>query len=1497
MKKRFTLMTMLLLALLAPWAAKAQTTVTIGTGTSQYDGLPLMMEWNYSMTQQIFTAAEIGQAGAIQSIAFDYAYTQPFSLPDVKVYMKNVSKSTFDNSYDMVAVSESDKVFEGTFAATGAGWVTVTLDTPFYYDGTSNLLVCFYDCTDGYPGNSFKFKCTIKANSSLSYYSDDPDEWYFDIQELKMNYSANAAIGNTRNNIQLTFDDNVIPYNVTVSNITYNSANVSWQGLGACFDVRYRKKPVCEFIDTSFEGGTLPPGWTNECRDQDGNVGGNAWTVGQGDGNSNNPITPNGGNYNAKITHHDFGEETYLITPTMDLSGQSGLILYLWYLNRENDGDIDGFGVYYRINNGAWHEIFYSDEAHETWTLLELPLPTGAYAANCQIGFKMYDDWGWGVCLDGICLGETLNPMEWTSIQTQMFTEQLTSLDGYTMYQVQVKNCTDEGEDAWQPPYPLEFTTLSDIIQFADDNVKALCVNAWDRNYDGELNYSEAEAVSSLDNIFQGNSNITSFDELQYFIGLETIEGQAFMNCSQLVSITFPQNLHSIGNYAFYGCNALTSIVLPWTVWDMGENPFAFCPALASITMEAGPNNSYYSQGNAIINIQNNAVVVGCKNTIISEGVTAIGAAAFYGCSTLTGISIPNSVTSIGLWAFNSCSGLTDITIPASVTYMGGNAFADCPNMTEMTVLATTPPTLGLWVFDNALAIVYVPCESLENYLTCNNGGPWGDLTNITTFPYDDFPLVEDFDSYQGTTMGSVNVLPDCWNRINTTTASNFTGYPSIFEYSSYAHSGTNFLFFMSNYNNGDDPKDQYAILPAMEDVSSLTLSLYARAVASDRDAYFEVGVMTNPTDASTFTTVEAAAPTSTSYGSEPYTFSFASYQGTGKYIAFRLPAASSSKPYRGVCIDDLSVDYITVSCDPPVDIDIQGASFHGFYAYFTPADPSQTVFYYRVTESDNAPEPCLAQGSDEFVSVPAYYFIREDLPNLLSDTDYYLWLGVYCEQDETYHWSEPELFHTIPACSAGDNVYDLDISDIQPNSVSFSWTSWGDANQWQVYYSESTEAPGSEPDMSHVVTTNQTSATVEGLDADTDYHFWIRARCPWSGGTEWGGWTNMITVHTPVSCDPPVDIEIQGGAFHGFTVTFTPADPSQTMFYYRVTESNSAPEPYLAQGSGEFVSVPSYFFWEEDLPNLLSDTDYYLWLGVYCELDETYHWSEPELFHTNPTCSWVDYVDELEVGEVQPHSVSFAWNSWGGYDWDAFQWRVYYSESTEAPGSEPDMSHVVITNQPSATIEGLDPDTDYHFWVSACCHWSGGTEWGGWTNMITVHTLPAGQTVTLSAGTNWFSTNVEVTLADLQNALLTALNNASGIKITSQNNGYTNWNGNTWKGSLNPFDVSQYYMIQVPSDCTITLEGSPINPAEHPLTIAPGANWIGFPFSESMTLDAAFSGFPTRGDRISSQTSGYASYNGTTWKGGLTTLEPGQGYIYNSASSETRTFTFPSSK
>ena len=98
------------------------------------------------------------------------------------------------------------------------------------------------------------------------------------------------------------------------------------------------------------------------------------------------------------------------------------------------------------------------------------------------------------------------------------------------------------------------------IIEFADANVKALCVANWDTNGDGELSEEEAASVTSLGSVFRCNNSITSFDELKHFIGLNSIGSSAFFGCSGLTSITIPNSVNNIGDRAFYSCDNLSFV-------------------------------------------------------------------------------------------------------------------------------------------------------------------------------------------------------------------------------------------------------------------------------------------------------------------------------------------------------------------------------------------------------------------------------------------------------------------------------------------------------------------------------------------------------------------------------------------------------------------------------------------------------------------------------------------------------------------------------------------------------------------------------------------------------------------------------------------------------------------------------------------------------------------------------------------------------------------------
>ena len=97
---------MLLLALLVPWAAKAQTTVTIGEGTATSNSNPIGTYYNYSITEQLYTAEEIGTAGTISSISFYYMGIAAKNLP-ITVYMANVDAEDLTSG---ISLADADEV-------------------------------------------------------------------------------------------------------------------------------------------------------------------------------------------------------------------------------------------------------------------------------------------------------------------------------------------------------------------------------------------------------------------------------------------------------------------------------------------------------------------------------------------------------------------------------------------------------------------------------------------------------------------------------------------------------------------------------------------------------------------------------------------------------------------------------------------------------------------------------------------------------------------------------------------------------------------------------------------------------------------------------------------------------------------------------------------------------------------------------------------------------------------------------------------------------------------------------------------------------------------------------------------------------------------------------------------------------------------------------------------------------------------------------------------
>ena len=124
----------------------------------------------------------------------------------------------------------------------------------------------------------------------------------------------------------------------------------------------------------------------------------------------------------------------------------------------------------------------------------------------------------------------------------------------------------------------------------------------------------------------------------------------------------------------------------------------------------------------------------GLTELTLPNGVRSIGDSAFSGCSGLTELTLPNGVRSIGDYAFSGCSGLTELTLPDSVASIGDGAFICCSDLSKITSLAEIPPVCGSGVFDRVNKTnceLIVPIVSVTAY---KQAEVWNEFSNIRGF-------------------------------------------------------------------------------------------------------------------------------------------------------------------------------------------------------------------------------------------------------------------------------------------------------------------------------------------------------------------------------------------------------------------------------------------------------------------------------------------------------------------------------------------------------------------------------------------------------------------------------------------------------------------------------------------------------------------------------------------------------------------------------------------
>ena len=217
---------------------------------------------------------------------------------------------------------------------------------------------------------------------------------------------------------------------------------------------------------------------------------------------------------------------------------------------------------------------------------------------------------------------------------------------------------------------------------------------------------------------------VTSYDLSGLFINNNHVSGDVIIPSSVEYNGT-TYNVTAIDGETFLCCSNLTSISIPSSVTYISGSPFVLCNSLNSINVASG--NTHYSSADGVLyDISQDTLIAypGAKTSFnILSSTTTIYYEAVAGCNNLTSITIPNNITSILDQAFCVCSGLTSISIPSSVTYIGNAAFVFCDSLNSINVASGNTHYSSIdGVLYNYTRDTLIQCPGAKTSVTIPNG-------------------------------------------------------------------------------------------------------------------------------------------------------------------------------------------------------------------------------------------------------------------------------------------------------------------------------------------------------------------------------------------------------------------------------------------------------------------------------------------------------------------------------------------------------------------------------------------------------------------------------------------------------------------------------------------------------------------------------------------------------------------------------------------------------
>lgn len=936
----------LLFAIILSVSGYSQETITIGgtTPTNESQYVPIYTYYTNSYSQTLYLANEIGTDGLITSMAYylsEHSETSSDKIVPIKIYMATSTATTISSS-NYLQTSAMTLVYNGSLdLGTDNGWKEIELDTPFQLTSGNNLVVVAeatvgtyfygpswgaystsskcgysyndYDVPTGFddmssyspaiqlsisPSGSFcyavknlKYSVIDANNVDISWSEVEGSTGYqYQLKTASQQWedlTDNTIINTFDTSISLTnLTDNTY-YDIRVRNLCSTDSYSSWKTTSfktACVyltedNIPYILNPENEEIGY----GKLPSCWTRL--------------------NTTNNSYPY---LNASGLYMYYNN-------AVALNGYTGDITDLQLSFLANPGDIDSYygtvevGIMTNLTDSNSYTSIKSIAAtslNDGWNKIVVPFTDYELSDNVETYYVVIKhtepmNWGYDWTLKDITLEHSSNCLAATNVQVEDImvnnatitwtagdetadwtiyywkegdtdtlylsnindtSAELTNLDSETDYNFYV--VTECGE--YSPKtMTYSFKTACGVIEvtndsafavnFSDPDVDLYC---WDEGY-----WYNASTYLYTDNI--ADLILPTFD---------------------ISSLTTPflkiNHQHSDSKIKVY---YRSSEDAAWTEF------YTFDKVNDSITDR--------------IALPQASSTYGIKISTIDIGYAHIYSLSVYNepnppaCNKAMNVQVnPTASSAVVTWSQNDDASAWILYYKSE----NDNSYTATSQLTDTTYTLSVEPQTKYSIY-----IVTVCGNNPNNFPT----------TPVTTFTTpcvglteSDLDKIWDFDSNNvvSATSYSTCPLPSCWQRLGNST------YPYVFGSSYNSHSGDSCLYF------SETDAGVYAVLPFIDVTSiatnSLQLSFYAKKSSSywydEGESIVTVGVLTDPTDKSTFVAIDSATLTN-SY--TYYEFPFASYQGQGAYPAIKVQGGYYSYAY----IDDVKLEK-TPDCIKP---------------------------------------------------------------------------------------------------------------------------------------------------------------------------------------------------------------------------------------------------------------------------------------------------------------------------------------------------------------------------------------------------------------------------------------------------------------------------------------------------------------------------------------------------------------------------------------------------